>query len=184
MKSQNICIKLTVKRTVSAFLLLSRLTLTKPLGPSESMKTWLQESSIIRSEMNFTGVALTSWRLTHRNMNKGQAMKQLHIWSHCFDILLAAFYIYHALFATCETSMSVMLCLTQSHRDLQEAGCLVAAKRWCPQEAQLWPHSRSQCEAFRCVCRVNTDKYYLQSYKALHSAIQQFVSSRIVTLVQ
>lgn len=44
---------------------LSSLTLTKPLGASVPMNTWLQESSTNRSEMNLTGVAFTSCRLTH-----------------------------------------------------------------------------------------------------------------------
>lgn len=61
----NISIFSDVFINISSFLSLSSLTLTKPLGASVSIKTWLQESSDIKSEMNLTGVAFTSCRLTH-----------------------------------------------------------------------------------------------------------------------
>lgn len=64
------CIYSRTHCTISCVLCFSSLTLTNPLGASVSMKTWLQESSANRSEMNLTGVAFTSCRLTHTNTNQ------------------------------------------------------------------------------------------------------------------
>lgn len=115
---------------------LSCLTLTKPLGASVSMKTWLQASSANRSEMNLTGVAFTSCSLAHSNT--GNPVTEVRL-------ALSSRRITKHFHPRVKKMMSLFL--TRSHRGRWEAGRLVAAVMWRLQGAQLWPHSRSPCAA-------------------------------------
>lgn len=113
------------------------------------MKAWLQESSTNRSEMNLTGAAFTSCRLTHQHQHQHQRNEKCSTLSFSFyscpnterDIFILKF-LYH---------VPILLFLTQSQTGLWGTGCLVAAKRWCLQGALLWLHSRSPCAACRRV---------------------------------
>lgn len=156
---------------------LPSLTLTKPLGASVSMKTWLQESSTSRSEMNLKGVALTSCRLTHTNTNEWKT-QHTHVIFSFFShqsIKRDTFILQSKSWQRLEIPVSIMLFLTRSHRGLWAAGRQAAAKRWRLQEAPLWPRSRSPCAAwkwlqiyFPCVNMPTSELIYSFFLRILH----------------